>query len=223
MVSVLAAELTFFAPSTHSCVLAIVPVTFEVAVTSTGELTLDPLVGLQMWTPAEVGAEQDDDALTVIVDGLRYLRIIPAVSDDAHPMRTGGNGQRGIEESVIGKCTGKLFELLLTIHPDIDFADGLGGGRANRKVDRRGYGAACSWTALSDADGSIWRSAGWKVSRGCVQQGKEGGYGRLSARCCKTKSALVSRLPRRANRRCGIALQGGNRSTGCKPAIPRAG
>ncbi len=80
-----------------------VPVTFEVAVTSTGELTLAPLAGLQMWTPAEVGAEQDGVALTVIVDGLRYLRIIPAVSDDTHPVRTGGKGQRGIEEAVIGK------------------------------------------------------------------------------------------------------------------------
>ena len=60
-------RLNFFTPSTHSCVLTIVPVTFEVAVTSTGELTLDPLVGLQMWTPAEVGAEQDGVALTVIV------------------------------------------------------------------------------------------------------------------------------------------------------------
>lgn len=65
MVSVgLPGELKFFTPSTHSCVLTIVPVTFEVAVTSTGELTLEPLVGVQMWTPAELGAEHDEVGTT---------------------------------------------------------------------------------------------------------------------------------------------------------------
>jgi hypothetical protein len=65
---VLPGELKFFTPSTHSWVLTMVPVTFAVAVTFTGELTLEPLVGLQMWTPSEAGAEQDEEALTVIVD-----------------------------------------------------------------------------------------------------------------------------------------------------------
>ena len=40
--------LKFFTPSTHNCVLTMDPVTFEVAVTSTGELTVEPLAGLQI-------------------------------------------------------------------------------------------------------------------------------------------------------------------------------
>lgn len=38
----------FFTPSIHSCVLAMVPETVAVACTFTGELTLEPLVGLQI-------------------------------------------------------------------------------------------------------------------------------------------------------------------------------
>ena len=58
MVSVsLPGALKFLTPSTHNCVLTMVPVTVEVAVISTGELTLEPLTGLQMWTPSEAGAE----------------------------------------------------------------------------------------------------------------------------------------------------------------------
>ena len=45
---VLPGGLKFFTPSTHSCVLTMVPVTFEVAATATGELTLAPLPGLQI-------------------------------------------------------------------------------------------------------------------------------------------------------------------------------
>ena len=46
----------FFTPSTQSCMLEIVPLTVAAACTSTGELTVDPLAGAQMWTPAEDGA-----------------------------------------------------------------------------------------------------------------------------------------------------------------------
>ena len=48
----------FFIPSTQSCMLEMVPVTVAEACTDTGELTLEPLAGLQMWTPAEDGAVQ---------------------------------------------------------------------------------------------------------------------------------------------------------------------
>ena len=50
------AALYFFTPSTHSCVLAMVPLSFAVASTSTGELTLEPLAGRQMLTPSEAGS-----------------------------------------------------------------------------------------------------------------------------------------------------------------------
>jgi len=46
----------FFTPSTHSSILAIVPVMVEAAFTDTGELTVEPFVGAQMCTPAEAGA-----------------------------------------------------------------------------------------------------------------------------------------------------------------------
>jgi hypothetical protein len=46
----------FFTPSTHSSIRAIVPLTVEAALTVTGELTVEPLVGAQMCTPFEDGA-----------------------------------------------------------------------------------------------------------------------------------------------------------------------
>ena len=46
----------FFTPSTHSSIRAIVPLTVEAAFTTTGELTVEPLVGAQMCTPFEDGA-----------------------------------------------------------------------------------------------------------------------------------------------------------------------
>ena len=61
---VLPGALNFFTPSTHSCVLAMVPGTFAVASTSTGELTLEPLAGRQMWTPSEAGAGHEFETTT---------------------------------------------------------------------------------------------------------------------------------------------------------------
>jgi hypothetical protein len=46
----------FFTPSTHNSIRAMVPVTVAEACTSTGELTVEPLVGAQMCTPFEAGA-----------------------------------------------------------------------------------------------------------------------------------------------------------------------
>ena len=46
----------FFAPSIQSCMLERDPVTVATACTCTGELTVEPLVGAQMWTPADDGA-----------------------------------------------------------------------------------------------------------------------------------------------------------------------
>ena len=48
----------FFTPSTQSCMLEMVPVTVAAACTCTGELTVEPLAGAQMWTPAEDGTLQ---------------------------------------------------------------------------------------------------------------------------------------------------------------------
>ena len=59
----------FFTPSTQSSIREIVPLTVEADRTDTGELTVEPLAGEQMWTPAELGAEQDD-ALTLSVNVL---------------------------------------------------------------------------------------------------------------------------------------------------------
>ena len=53
---VLEATVNFFTPSTHSSIRAIVPLTVEAAFTTTGELTVEPLVGAQMCTPFEDGA-----------------------------------------------------------------------------------------------------------------------------------------------------------------------
>jgi hypothetical protein len=52
----LEAAVYFFTPSTHNSVLAMVPATVEEASTSTGELTVEPLAGAQMWTPFDDGA-----------------------------------------------------------------------------------------------------------------------------------------------------------------------
>src|SRR5512146_3388121 len=45
----------FFAPSTHSSMRAMVPLTVAAASTRTGELTLEPLPGSHMWIPSELG------------------------------------------------------------------------------------------------------------------------------------------------------------------------
>ena len=48
-----------FVPSTHNSIRANMPVTLPVAWACTGELTVEPFAGLQMWTPAELGAEHE--------------------------------------------------------------------------------------------------------------------------------------------------------------------
>ena len=54
--AVLVVSVYFFTPSTHSSTRASVPVMAEAACTFTGELTVDPLDGEQMFTPGEDGA-----------------------------------------------------------------------------------------------------------------------------------------------------------------------
>ncbi len=55
---VLKGALYFFTPSTHNCVLTIVPVIFEAAATCTGDVTEEPGAGRQRFTPGELGALQ---------------------------------------------------------------------------------------------------------------------------------------------------------------------
>jgi hypothetical protein len=53
---VLVVSVYFFTPSTHSSTRASVPVMAEAARTFTGEPTVDPLDGEQIFTPGEDGA-----------------------------------------------------------------------------------------------------------------------------------------------------------------------
>ena len=46
----------FFAPSTHTSMRSSVPEALPEADTSSGEVTVEPLAGVQMWTPSVAGA-----------------------------------------------------------------------------------------------------------------------------------------------------------------------
>lgn len=63
----------FFTPSTHSCVLAAVPLTVVAAETCTGELTVEPLAGVQIFTPGDVGAVQLPVPATVAFTTLSHF------------------------------------------------------------------------------------------------------------------------------------------------------
>ena len=175
-----------------------------------------------MWTPAEDGALQDGDALTVIVDTFRYLRIVPAVGDDTHPVRTGGEGQRGIEEPVIGKkCTGKLFTCFLR--------------STQTSILRRGTSLAAPTAKLTgevtvlpaaglhdDYPTAVFGAcAGWKISRGCVQQGEEGGAVRW--RVAVNQVCLGVAIAAQGEQRSRTALQLGSGKVESRPAASRAG
>src|SRR6185312_2057931 len=58
VVSVLEVVLNFFTPSTHSSMSCRVPETVPAACAVTGELTVDPFTGLQMFTPGLTGGWQ---------------------------------------------------------------------------------------------------------------------------------------------------------------------
>jgi hypothetical protein len=53
--------------------VAMVPVTAEAACTCTGELTVAPLAGAQMWTPGEDGALQVPPATTVALTAFSHF------------------------------------------------------------------------------------------------------------------------------------------------------
>ena len=74
---VLLKVLNFFAPSTHTSMREMVPVTVAAACTGTGEATVEPFTGLHTFTPGEPGGLHAPPLVTVAVTV--FVHLAPAV------------------------------------------------------------------------------------------------------------------------------------------------
>ena len=79
---VLVVSVYLLTPSTHISIRARVPVMVACACTCTGEVTLEPLAGLQTLTPGELGA------LHVPVEGMVYVAEACALWENPGAMAT---------------------------------------------------------------------------------------------------------------------------------------
>src|SRR6185437_5847671 len=124
-----------------------VPLTVPLACTCTGEMTVEPLAGVQMWTPGDDGALQDPPPPDHRIDRALPLLARRIAGDNGEPMGTGSQANRSTE------CIAGRGVLLHPIHPQLHAREGSGDGCSRLDLDRRADGRTAGRQTDVDTDG----------------------------------------------------------------------